>query len=332
MFKSGLIRTAAALVAAVALGQPSLAAEQAAKASSGQAYPTKPVRVIVAFAAGGFADFMGRAIGQKLSDRMGQQFVIDNRGGAGGTYGAKLAADGAPDGYTLLVNTAASTVAPSLYKNLGYDLLKDFTPIANTVSAAGLFSVLASNPAGDLKDLIHRSKGRQLNYATAGVGTSSHIGADYLLRVLAKLDAVHVPFKGGGPATIAVLGGQVEVLYGSMAALPHIQAGRMKGLGVASLKRVEALPDVPTVAEAGFPGFEERSWVGFFAPARTPTAIVNRLNQEINRALQSPDLVANIKSRGMDMHPGSPADFARFVRAEVRKWADMVKITGVKVE
>ena len=303
-----------------------------AGAVAAQQYPTKPVRVIVAFAAGGFADFMGRSIGQKLSDSLGQSFVIDNRGGAGGTYGAKLAAEGAPDGYTLLVNTAASTVAPSLYKNLGYDIVKDFTPVANTVSAAGLFSVLASHPARDLKDLIQRSKGRQLNYATAGIGTSSHIGADYLLRVLAKLDAVHVPFKGGGPATIAVLGNQVEVLYGSMAGLPHIQAGRMKALGIASLTRIEALPDVPTVAEAGFPGFEERSWVGFFVPKGTPTAIVNRLNQEVNRALTSPDLVANIKLRGMQMHPGSPADFARFVRAEVDKWAKMVKITGVKVE
>ena len=303
-----------------------------AGAAAAQAYPTKPVRVIVAFAAGGFADFMGRSIGLKLTDRLGQSFIIDNRGGAGGTYGAKIASESTPDGYTVLVNTAASTVAPSLYKNLGYDLLKDFTPVANTVSAAGLFSVLASHPARDLKDLIQRSKGKQLNYATAGIGTSSHIGADYLLRVLAKLDAVHVPFKGGGPATIAVLGNQVEVLYGSMAGLPHIQAGRMKPLGIASLKRIEALPDVPTVAEAGFPGFEERSWVGFFVPAGTPTAIVNRLNQEVNRALTSPDLVANIKLRGMQTHPGSPADFARHVRAEVEKWAKMIKVTGVKVE
>ena len=308
----------------VLLGQPILA--------GAQDYPTKPVRVIVAFAAGGFADFMGRQIGQRLSDRLGQTFVVDNRGGAGGTYGAKIAAGAAADGYTLLVNTAASTVAPSLYQNLGYDLVKDFTPVANTVSAAGLFSVLASHPARDLRDLIQRSKGRQLNYATAGVGTSSHIGADYLLRLLAKLDAVHVPFKGGGPATIAVLGNQVEVLYGSMAALPHIQAGRMKALGVASLTRVEALPNVPTVAEAGYPGFEERSWVGFFAPTATPKAIVNRLNQEINQALASPDLVANIKARGMDMHPGTPEVFARHVRAEVANWAKMVKSTGVRLE
>ena len=330
IFNRDVIRAAAVLAVGVAIGQPLAAGAQST--APGQPYPTKPVRVIVAFAPGGFADFMGRQISQRLTDRLGQQFVIDNRGGAGGTYGAKLAADGAPDGYTLLVNTAASSVAPSLYKNLGYDLVKDFTPIANTVSAAGLFSVLASHPARDLKDLIERSRGKQLNYATAGVGTSSHIGGDYLLRVLAKLDAVHVPFKGGGPATIAVLGNQVEVLYGSMAGLPHIQAGRMKPLGVASLKRIEALPNVPTVAEAGYPGFEERSWVGFFAPTRTPTAIVNRLNLEINQALASPDLVANIKTRGMDMHPGSPADFSRFVRAEVDKWAKMVKITGVRVE
>jgi tripartite-type tricarboxylate transporter receptor subunit TctC len=332
MFEREIWKAAVALAAAVVFGPSIAAGTQAASTGAGHAYPTKPVRVIVAFAAGGFADFMARQMGQKLSDRLGQSFVIDNRGGAGGTLGAKLAADGAPDGYTLLVNTAASTVAPSLYRNLGYDLLKDFTPVANTVSAAGVFTVLASHPARDLKDLIQRSKGKQLSYATAGVGTSSHIGGDYLLRVLAKLDAVHVPFKGGGPAVIAVLGGQVEVLYGSMAGLPHIQAGRLKALGVASFKRIEALPDVPTVAEAGFPGFEERSWVGFFAPARTPAAIVNRLNQEINRALASADVVTSIKARGMDMHPGSPADFARHVRAEVAKWAKMVKTTGVKLE
>jgi tripartite-type tricarboxylate transporter receptor subunit TctC len=248
---------------------------------------------------------------------VGQQFVIDNRGGAGGTYGAKLAADGAPDGYTLLVNTAASSVAPSLYKNLGYDLVKDFTPIANTVSAAGLFSVLASHPARDLKDLIERSRGKQLNYATAGVGTSSHIGGDYLLRVLAKLDAVHVPFKGGGPATAAVLGNQVEVLYGSMAGLPHIQAGRMKAAEIASLKLTEAPPDVPTIAEVS----RFRGALGWFLAGGTPTAIVNRLNQEINRRSR-PDLAANIKTRGMDTHPGSPADFARFVRAEVEYGED----------
>ena len=295
-------------------------------------YPEKPVRVIVAFAAGGFADTVARQITAKLSDGLGQHFVIDNRGGAGGNLGAKLAADAAPDGYTLLVHTAASSVGPSLYPNVGFDLLKDLAPVANTVSAAGLFTVLVSHPARDLKDLIRLSKGKRVTYATAGIGTSSHIAGDYLLRVLAKLDVVHVPFKGGGPAVIAVVGNQVEMLYGSLAGLPHIQAGRLKGLGVASLTRVSSLPDVPTVAEAGFPGFEERSWVGFFAPAGTPREVVNLLNREINRALEQPEIKSKFIAQGMDLHPGSAADFTRHVRAEVAKWAKMVKITGVKVE
>jgi tripartite-type tricarboxylate transporter receptor subunit TctC len=232
----------------------------------------------------------------------------------------------------LLATTAASSVSPSLYKNLGYDYLRDLTPISNTVSAAGVFSVHASNPAKDLKDFLQRSRGKRVTFGTAGVGTSSHIAADYLLRVLAKLEAVHVPFKGGAPAVAAALGGQVDMLNSSGAANAHILAGRMKGLGVASLTRISILPDVPTVAEAGFPGFEERSWVGFFAPAGTPRAIVDRLNKEINVALGHPDVVAAAKARGTEIHKGSAAEFGRFVRAEVAKWAKMVKLTGVKVE
>ena len=313
---------AAALVALV--GQSAIA--------GAQTYPGKPVRVVVAFAAGGFADGNGRLVALKLADRLGQPFVVDNRGGAGGTYGARIVADATPDGYTILVTTAASTVSPSLYKNLGFDLLKDFTPVSNTVSAAGVFSVLSSHPARDLKDFIQRSRGRQINFATAGVGTSSHIAADYLLRVLAKLDATHVPFKGGGPAVVAVLGGQVELLNSSGAALAHILAGRMKGLAVASLKRVSSVPNVPTVEESGFPGFEERSWVGFFVPAGTPRAIVNLLNKEINLALTQKDVIANANVRGMDIHRGSAEDFKRFVHAEVAKWAKMVRLTGVKVQ
>jgi tripartite-type tricarboxylate transporter receptor subunit TctC len=304
----------------------------AASAVAAQGYPSRPVRVVVAFAAGGFADTNGRMIAQKLSEQIGQNFVVDNRGGAGGNLGAKIVAESSKDGYTLLVTTAASSVSPSLYKNLGYDYLKDLTPISNTVSAAGVFSVLASNPAKDLKDYLQRSRGKRVTFGTAGVGTSSHIAADYLLRVLAKLDAVHVPFKGGAPAVAAALGGQVEMLNSSGAANSHILAGRMKGLGVASLTRISILPDVPTVAEAGFPGFEERSWVGFFAPAGTPRAVIDRLNKEINVALAHPEVLAASKARGTDIHQGSAAEFGRFVRAEVAKWAKMVKLTGVKVE
>jgi len=320
----GRVRAVIALGLAVFFAQPFVA--------RAQAYPNKPVRVVVAFAAGGFADSVARLIGQKLSDRLGQQFVIDNRGGAGGNIAARTAADANPDGYTLLVHTAASSVNATLYPDSGFDLLKDLAPVANTVSAPGLFVVLSSHPASNLQDLIRMSRGKRLNYATAGVGTSSHIAADYLLRVLARLDAVHVPFKGGGPAVVAVLGNQVELLSGTGSAWPFIKQGRMKVLGVSSLKRTEALPDVPTVTEAGFPGFEERSWVGFFAPARTHAAIVTLLNREINQVLALPDIMASFTERGMDIHSGSVAEFARHVRAEVALWAKIVKSTGVKVE
>jgi tripartite-type tricarboxylate transporter receptor subunit TctC len=300
--------------------------------AAAQGYPNKPVRVIVAFAAGGFADTVTREICQRLTERLAQPIVIDNRGGAGGNIAAKTAAEAAPDGYTLLVHTAASAVGVTLYKDVGFDLLRDFAPVAKTVSTPGLFVVLSSHPAKNLQDLIRLSQGKRISYATAGVGTSSHIAGDYLLRVLAKLDAVHVPFKGGGVAITAVLGNQVDLLSGSGASWPFIKQGRMRALAVSSLKRSEALPDVQTVSEAGFPGFEERSWVGFFAPVKTPAAIVNRLNQEINAVIAMPDVAAAFRARGMDLHPGSPADFTRDLKAEVAMWAKIVKVTGVKAD
>ena len=323
------MKTAGARVASLLL----LVAGCALPAAAGaQAYPAKPVRVVVAFAAGGFADGTTRQVTTRLSERLGQQFVVDNRGGAGGNVGAKIVAEAAADGYTVLAHTAASSINVTLYSNLGFDLLKDFAPVANTVSVAGLFTVLASHPAKDLRDLIQNSKGKRVTYATAGVGTSSHIAADYLLRVLGKMDAVHVPFKGGGPAVIALLGNQVEVMNTSAAAVPHVRAGRMKALGVASLTRIETMPSVPTVAEQGFPGFEERSWVGFFVPAKTPPAIVATLNREINRALAVPEVVSYFKAQDMDLHPGSPEDFRKYLNGEVAKWAKMIKTTGVRLD
>jgi tripartite-type tricarboxylate transporter receptor subunit TctC len=300
--------------------------------SAQPAYPDKPVRIVVAFAAGGFADTVSRIIGQKLGDRLGQPFLVENRPGAGGNIAAKYVAEAAPDGYTLLAHTAASAINVTLYDSPGFDFLKDLAPVANTGSTPGLFAVLVSNPARDLGDLIRMSKGRRLTYATAGVGTSSHISADYLFRVASGLDAVHVPFKGGGPATVAVLGNQVTVLSSSSNALPYIRQGKMKALAVSSLKRIEALPDVPTVAELGFPGYEERSWVGIFAPAKTPPAVVEKLNAEVNRTLGLPEVRASLASQGMDVHPGSVADFADYVRGEVGKWSKMIKSTGVTLE
>ena len=304
----------------------------AASTAIAQPYPTKPVRVVVAFAAGGFADGVARLVGQKLSERLGQPVVIDNRGGAGGNIAAKLVAAAPADGYTLLVNTAAMSINVSLYKNPGYEF-RDFVPVALTGSTPGLFAVHASNPANSLQDLVRAARTRGLNYATAGVGSSSHLAGDYLFRSLAGLNATHVPFQGGGPAVAAALAQQVEVLSLSMPpVVPHIRSGRMKGLAVSSLKRVAALPDVPTVTEGGYANFEERSWVGYFAPARTPAGVVKKLNGAVNEALAASDVRARLDALGLESQPVSPREFSEYVRSEVTKWATIVKATGIAAE
>ncbi len=312
--------------AAAASALPSVAAAQAP-------YPAKPVRVVVAFAPGGFADGVARLIGQKISESMGQPVVIDNRGGAGGNIAARLVAAAPSDGYTLLVNTAAISINASLYKNPGFDISRDFVPVALTGSTPGLFAVHASNPAGSLQELIRLAKGKGVNYATAGVGSSSHLAGDYLLRSLAGLNAIHIPYQGGGPAVTAAIANQVEVLSLSMPpVVPHIKAGRLKGLAISSLKRVAALPEVPTVTEAGFPGFEERSWVGYFAPAGTKAEIVKKVNGGVNQALGLADVRARLDSLGLEPQPLTPAEFSNYVRSEVAKWAKVVKTTGITAE
>lgn len=298
----------------------------------GQAYPTKPVRVVVAFAPGGLADGVARMIGLKLSESLGQPIVVDNRGGAAGNIASRLVAAAPADGYTLLVNTAAMSINVSLYRKPGF-ALKDFVPVAFTASTPGIFAVHASNRAGSLQELIRSAKGRNITYATAGIGSSSHLAGDYLLRSLAGLDATHVPFQGGGPATAAALANQVEVLSLSMPpVVPHIKSGRLKGLAISSLTRVAALPDVPTVTEAGFPGFEERSWVGYFAPAGTPLQIANRLNGEVNRALGLADVRARLDALGLEAKAMAPGEFSAYVKSEVSKWAKIVKTAGVTAD
>jgi tripartite-type tricarboxylate transporter receptor subunit TctC len=259
--------------------------------------------------------------------------VIDNRGGAGGNIAAKIVAGAPSDGYTLLVNTAAISINASLYRNPGFDIYKDFVPVALTGSTPGLFAIHASNPAGSLQDLIRAARAKGLNYATAGVGSSSHLAGDYLFRSLAGLNATHVPFQGGGPAVAAALANQVEVLSLSMPpVVPHIKAGRLKGLAVSSLKRVAALPDVPTVTEGGFANFEERSWVGYFAPAKTPAAIVKKLNGAVNEALGMADVRARLDALGLEPQPLSPREFSDYVRSEVAKWAKIIKTTGITAD
>lgn len=307
----------------------------AGAAAAQSAYPVKPVRVIVAFAAGGFADRTARMVGQKLGERLGQPFVMDNRGGAGGNIAARNVAEAPPDGYTLLVHTAAVSINVSLYKDAGFDLEKDLVPVAMTGSAPGLFTVSASHPANNLRELIQSAKaqGKPLAYATAGVGTSSHLAAEYLFITLAGVPANHIPFKGGSPATTAVLGGQVELLSASLGgALPFIKQGKLKALAVSSLTRIEELPTVPTVSESGFPGFEERSWVAFFAPAKTSALIVDRLNGEINRILAIPEVKATLISQGTEVNVLSQQAFAEKVSSEIAMWRKIVNVTGAKPE
>lgn len=298
--------------------------------ASAQQYPVRPIRLISPNPAGGANDVIGRIVAHKIGEILGQQMVVDNRGGAGGNIGSRIVAGAAPDGYTLLVNTAAISINASLYMNPGFDIYSDFVPVALTGSTPGLFAVHASNSAGTLRDLIRSAKGRNVTYATAGVGSSSHLAGDYLLRSLAGLNATHVPFQGGGPATAAALANQVDVLSLSMPpVVPHIKAGRLKGLAISSLTRVAALPDVPTVTEAGFPGFEERSWVGYFAPAKTPAVIVKKLNAEINPILGLPDVKSRLDSMGLETKPGSPEAFAAYLKSEVAKWAKIIKTIGI---
>jgi tripartite-type tricarboxylate transporter receptor subunit TctC len=299
-----------------------------------QQYPTRPIRVVVAFAAGGFADGVARLVGQRLAERLGQPVVIDNRGGAGGNIAAKLVASAPPDGYTLIVHTAALSINVSLHRDPGFDTLRDYVPVALIGSTPGLFAVHASNSASNLQDLIRSAKGgRNLTYATAGVGSSSHLAGDYLLRSLSGLNATHIPYQGGGPATAAAIANQVEVLSLSMPpVVPHVKQGRLKALAVSSLTRVTTLPDTPTVAESGFPGFEERSWVGFLAPAKTRPEIVNQLNEEINKILALAEVLTRLDGMGLEPQPRSAEAFGKYLKVEVDRWAQIVKKTGITAE
>ena len=299
------------------------------------AYPVKNVRIVVGFAAGGFADSVSRLVGQKLSERLGQPVVVENRGGAGGNIGAKFVVNAAPDGYTLLAHTAASTINNSLYKNIGFNLLSDLVPIANVGSSPGIFAVNASHKAGSLEDLIRMTKasGGRLTYSTAGVGTSSHLAAEYLFNTLSGLQATHIPFQGGAQAISAVMSGQVDVVSISLPpASAFLKNGTLKALAVSSLKRVDTLPNVRSASESGFSDFEERSWVGFFAPANTPSAIVNRLNAEISHVVALPEVRDRLLAMGIEPQISTAADFVDYVRKEVNMWSKIVSTTGITLD
>ena len=300
-----------------------------------QTYPDKAVRIIVPFAPGGSADIVGRIMSQKLSERLKQSVVIDNRGGGGGNIGSDMVAKAQPDGYTLLVGTVGSlTINPSLYKKMPYDPLKDLTPLAYLGSTPNVLVVHTSLPVKSVRELITfaRSKPGQLNYASAGSGGSVHLAAE-LFKNLAKVDMVHVPYKGSGPALIDLLGGQTQLMFSTMPpALPHVKSGRLRALGMTGAKRSPLVPELPTIAESGLPGYEITQWWGLLGPPGMPAAIVTRLNAEVNAILQQPDVKERFASEGADTAPNTPDWFATYMKIEVAKWAKVVRASGATAD
>jgi len=300
-----------------------------------QAYPAKPVRIIVAQAPGAQSDTFTRLLGQKLGESLGQSFVSDPRPGAGGAIGAELAARAAPDGYTLLMGTNSTHGSnPALYAKLPYDPIKDFAPITLTIATPYVLAVHPSLPVATLKELIAFAKARpgQLNYGSAGNG-STHQLCGELLKSMAGIDLVHVPYKGGPPSTAATLAGEVAMHFSTVAALTaHIRAGRLKALGVTSATRASLLPEVPTLSEAGLPGFEMLSWFGLLAPAGTPRAIVTRLNAETIKALNTPDMKSVIAGMGSELMPGTPEQFGEYIRTEIARIGKIAKTAGIRAD
>jgi tripartite-type tricarboxylate transporter receptor subunit TctC len=294
-----------------------------------QAYPTKPVRMVIAFGPGGIADTIGRLVGQKLNDRFGQPVIGDNRPGAGGAVAAKLVAGATPDGYTLLVTTTAIAVNASAIKD-AVDPRSQLVPIAIAATAPTIFVVHRSVAAKSLLDYLRTTKKGRFNYGTAGVGTTEHLTSEFIFKAVPGLEATHVPYQGGAAPVAAVAGQQVDMATTTIpTASTFIKQGTLRVLAVASRKRVPALPDVPTLAESGFPDFENASWIAFFAPAKAPPAIVQTLNAEIGNALRQPDVRERLTALGFDIQTRSQPDFAAYVKSEIEKWVRVIKETGI---
>jgi tripartite-type tricarboxylate transporter receptor subunit TctC len=296
-----------------------------------QAWPAKPVRLIIPFPPGGSNDVIGRMFATQLGDRLGQQVVVDNRGGAGGIIGADLAAKSAPDGYTLLLISVAYAFGTSMYKNIPYDPVKSFAPVAMLGTGPVVLTVHPSVPAKTTEELIALAKARPGHYqfASAGVGSFQHLASE-LFRIQAGIDILHVPYKGGGPAMADVIGGHAHILMGSLIQiLPHIKSGKLKVLATSGTRRNPALPDVPTVAEKALPGYDAQNWWGILAPAGTPQPVIDRLAKEVAAVTGSPEMKKRLEAEGAEAVQMSPGDFGRFIQAETTKWARVVKQAGI---
>jgi len=297
-----------------------------------QSYPNKPIRILVGFTAGGPTEVAARLAGQKLTAKWGQPVLVETRTGFGGNIAAEAVAKSAPDGHTLLLAAFAHAVNPALYTKLPFDTEKDFASVAMIASSANVFAVYPSVPARTLGEFTALAKAQpgRLTFGSAGSGTASHLAGE-LLNNMAGIKLTHVPYKGAAPASNDLLGGHISSAFPSVAlALPHIQTGKLRPLGVASLKRSDNLPDIPTIAESGLTGFEVLSWYGLLAPAATPADIVLRLNQELVRGLHEPDAIERMKAIGAEPVRATPAEFTAFIKAELAKWTKVVQFAGVK--
>jgi tripartite-type tricarboxylate transporter receptor subunit TctC len=298
-----------------------------------QPYPSKPIRMVVAFPPGGPVDIVARLLAPKITEALGQQIVVENRAGAGGNVPTQQVAKAPADGYTLLMHSSAYAVNPSLTPNAGYDPQKDFTPIAVVAAQPNLILVHADFPAKSLAELLQMARSSKLAYASPSSGTTPHLTAENLFKVRAKVDITHVPFKGGGPATAAVLGGQPPI--GSMAAggpMANIKAGKLRVLAVSSSRRLASLPDVPTLTEAGFPGMEDYTWVGLFAPAGTAAEITQKLNAAVRDAVKSPEIKERLEGLAFEVTAAPLRETSDYVKSELVKWAKVVRDTGAKLD
>lgn len=325
--ENGMLRSLGAMLGVVLLAFTTSA--------SAQQYPNRPIRFVVPFAPGGSTDTLARTIGQKLSDSLQQQVVVDNRSGANGNIGMEIVAHAAPDGYTIVLGYIANLgIGPGLYARLPFDPVRDYAPITQLASSPNILAVHPSLPVKSFREMIAYAKAnpKKLNFASSGVGSIGHLTGELLNRS-AGIDMVHVPYKGSGQAVIDLLGGQVQMMFSGMSSvMQHIKAGRLRPLAVTGAQRSPAVPDVPTIAESGFPGFQATAWYGVLATAGTPKPIVNRLHDEIVRALALPDVKERLNNVGFELVGGTPDEFAAFIKSEIAKWTRVVRDAHISAE
>jgi tripartite-type tricarboxylate transporter receptor subunit TctC len=303
--------------------------------ANAQSYPSRPVRWIVPFAPSGPTDLMSRAVAEKISQRLGQPFVVDNRPGAGGNIGAEVVAKSAPDGYTLMIgHVGTHAINATLYPKLAFDPVRDFTPITLIATLPLALVVHPSVPAKDVKELIAYAKAKpgQLNFASAGNGGPTHLTGE-LLKTSAGIDIVHIPFKGNAAALTDLIAGRVHMMFSNMlTSMPHVRAGKLRAIGISSAKRTPQAPELPTVAESGLAGFSAVPWYGVLGPAALPKAITSKLNAEISRAIALPDMHERFVAQGIDLQSSTPEQFAALIKSELSKWRKVVRDAGAKVD